>query len=129
DPDRFSGSTNGYGNMDRPENFNTDIQGINRYYGWYEGKMGGLENWVDGLEKNYPDCKVVLAEYGAEANVDQHEDVDTSKVPNMTDNFFRKNIKQDCMKCSGGLLKNIPISFLLMYGTCLISPRHSGTAA
>ena len=108
DPDRFSGSTNGYGNMDRPENFNTDIQGINRYYGWYEGKMGGLENWVDGLEKNYPDCKVVLAEYGAEANVDQHEDVDTSNVPKYDGQFFPEEYQARLHEVQWGIIEKHP---------------------
>jgi beta-galactosidase len=108
DPDRYSGSTNGYGNMNRPENFNTDIQGINRYYGWYEGKMGGLENWIDGLEKNYPDCKVVLSEYGAEANVDQHEPVDTGKVPKYDGQFFPEEYQTRLHEVQWGIIEKHP---------------------
>jgi len=71
DPSRFTASTDGYGAMDRRENNRTDIQGMNRYYGWYEGATADLQKWVDGLAKQYPDHHVALAEYGAEGNVDQ----------------------------------------------------------
>jgi len=108
DPDRYSGSTNGYGNMDRPENFNTDIQGINRYYGWYEGKMGGLDKWITGLEKKYPDCKVVLAEYGAEANIDQQADVDTSKVPAYDGPFFPESYQTRLHEVQWGIIEKHP---------------------
>lgn len=108
DPDRFSGSTNGYGNIDRPENFNTDIQGINRYYGWYEGKMDGLEKWITGLEKNYPECKVVLAEYGAEANVNQQASVDTSKVPKYDGQFFPEEYQTRLHEVQWGIIEKHP---------------------
>lgn len=74
DPSRFTASVSGYGEIGRPSNLAADMQGINRYYGWYEGKIPDLENWVNGLEKNYPDYKVVLAEYGTEANVNQQKE-------------------------------------------------------
>lgn len=108
DPGRFSGSTNGYGNMDRPENFNTDIQGINRYFGWYEGKMNNLENWIDDLEKKHHDCKVVLAEYGAEANVDQHEAIDTSKVPKYDGQFFPEEYQTRLHEVQWGIIEKHP---------------------
>jgi len=71
DPNRLTASTDGYGAMDRRENNLADIQGINRYYGWYEGATADLQKWVDGLARQYPDHHVVLAEYGAEGNVNQ----------------------------------------------------------
>jgi len=74
DPGRFTASVSGYGEINRPSNLAGDIQGINRYYGWYEGKIPDLETWVSDLEKNYPDYKVVLSEYGAEANVKQQQE-------------------------------------------------------
>ena len=74
DPGRFTASVSGMGEIDRPSNLAGDIQGINRYYGWYEGKIPDLETWVSGLEKNYPDYKVVLSEYGSEANVKQQQE-------------------------------------------------------
>ncbi len=74
DPDRFTVSVSGYGEMNRPANLNADIQGMNRYYGWYEGRITDIEQWLTGLEKNYPDNKVTLSEYGVEANIDQHDE-------------------------------------------------------
>lgn len=69
---RYTVSTSGYGNMKRPMNLMADIQGMNRYYGWYEGKADDIEGWLDGLIKTYPTYNVVLSEYGAGGNVDQH---------------------------------------------------------
>jgi beta-galactosidase len=74
DPGRFTASVSGYGEINRSSNLAADMQGINRYYGWYEGKIPDLEDWVTGLEKNYPNYKVVLSEYGAEANVNQQQE-------------------------------------------------------
>ncbi|MCX2451861.1 beta-galactosidase [Pedobacter sp. PLR] len=75
DPDRYTVSVSGYGEMDRPTNLNADIQGMNRYYGWYEGRIGDLEQWVSGLEQKFPDYRMVLAEYGTEANIAQQEEL------------------------------------------------------
>lgn len=69
DPDRYTVSVNGYGSMDHPVNRNTDLQGMNRYFGWYEKKIQDILPWVEGLEKNYPDNRLILAEYGADANI------------------------------------------------------------
>ena len=71
DPYRYTVSVNGYGNIDRPENLAGDVQGVNRYYGWYEGAIGGLEKWAAGVENQYPDYKIMLTEYGADGNIDQ----------------------------------------------------------
>lgn len=79
DPDRYTVSVNGYGHMEHPVNLNADIQGMNRYFGWYEKKLQDIEPWVEGLEKNYPNQKLMLTEYGADANiVHQTEYLDNS---------------------------------------------------
>ncbi|WP_131536632.1 glycoside hydrolase family 2 protein [Pedobacter nototheniae] len=74
DPDRYTASVSGYGEMTRPTNLNADIQGMNRYYGWYEGKIGDLEKWASSLESKYPNNKVMLTEYGADGNVFQQQE-------------------------------------------------------
>ena len=74
DPDRYTVSVNGYSTVDHPVNLRADIQGINRYYGWYEGKIGDLVRWVDYMKQDFPTYKLMLAEYGAEANIDQQEE-------------------------------------------------------
>jgi beta-galactosidase len=75
DPGRYTVSVNGYGNAGHRVNMQADIQGINRYFGWYERKIQDLEPWIEGLEQNYPHCMMMLAEYGAEANIEQQREV------------------------------------------------------
>lgn len=69
DPDRFTVSVNGYGSTEHPVNQNADIQGMNRYFGWYEKKIQDIEPWVKGLEEKYPWQKLMLTEYGADSNL------------------------------------------------------------
>ena len=69
DPDRYTVSVNGYGHTEHPVNFNADIQGMNRYFGWYEKKIKDIKPWVEELEQKYPHQKLMLTEYGADANI------------------------------------------------------------
>lgn len=69
DPDRYTVSVNGYGNADHPVNMNADIQGMNRYFGWYEKKITDMEPWIRAMERQYPHQKFMLTEYGADANI------------------------------------------------------------
>ncbi|MBP1637245.1 MAG: beta-galactosidase [Bacteroidetes bacterium] len=75
DPDRYTVSVNGFGEPGHKVNMNADVQGINRYFGWYEKTIQDIEPWIENLEKNYPNYKIMLAEYGAEANIDQQQEV------------------------------------------------------
>lgn len=75
DPYRYTVSVNGYGDPGHGVNMNADIQGINRYFGWYEKKIQDIEPWIMGMEKNYPNYKVMLAEYGTEANIYHQQEV------------------------------------------------------
>lgn len=75
DPYRYTVSVSGYNTIDRPTNLNADIQGINHYFGWYNGKIGDIETWVTGMEKNFPGYKVMFSEYGAEANINHQQEV------------------------------------------------------
>ena len=70
DPDRYTAAVNGYGHAEHPVNQNADVQGMNRYFGWYERKIQDIKLWVEGLEKNYPWQKLMLTEYGADANLE-----------------------------------------------------------
>lgn len=69
DPDRYTGAVNGYGHADHPVNQNADVQGMNRYFGWYERKIQDIVPWVENLEKEYPWQRLMLTEYGADANI------------------------------------------------------------
>lgn len=88
DPGRYTVAVSGYGEMTRPANLAADIQGMNRYFGWYEGKIGDIEKWVSGLEKNYPDYKLMLTEYGADGNIDQHTDSISTRFDPVSGQFF-----------------------------------------
>jgi beta-galactosidase len=74
DPDRYTVSVSGYSRVDQASNLNADIQGINHYFGWYNGEIGDVEKWIKGMEKDFPGYKVIFSEYGAEANINQQEE-------------------------------------------------------
>lgn len=69
DPDRYTVSVNGYGRVDHPVNRQADIQGMNRYFGWYERKIQDIVPWIEKMEKEYPWQRFMLTEYGADANI------------------------------------------------------------
>ncbi|MDR0832648.1 MAG: beta-galactosidase [Candidatus Symbiothrix sp.] len=75
DPDRYTASVSGYSTVYQATNLNADVQGINHYFGWYGGKISDINQWVEGMETNFPNYKVIFSEYGAEANVSQQEEV------------------------------------------------------
>lgn len=69
DPDRYTVAVNGFGKVDHPVNGNADIQGMNRYFGWYERKLQDIVPWIEQIERDYPWCPLILSEYGADANI------------------------------------------------------------
>ncbi|WP_370449572.1 glycoside hydrolase family 2 protein [Parabacteroides sp. AF17-3] len=87
DPDRYTVSVNGYGHMDHPVNLVADIQGMNRYFGWYEKKIQDIKPWVENLEKEYPHQKLMLTEYGADANLN-HQTEYLGDALNWTKEFY-----------------------------------------
>ena len=87
DPDRYTVSVNGYGHMEHPVNLVADIQGMNRYFGWYEKKIQGIKPWVENLEKEYPHQKLMLTEYGADANLN-HQTEYLGDALNWTKEFY-----------------------------------------
>ncbi len=107
DPDRLTVSTSGYGELDRPSNRQADIQAMNRYYGWYEGHSGELEGWVNGLEQNYPEAKVVLSEYGCEANIDQQTDM-VADTGNPSGQFWPETYQTAFHETQWGILEKHP---------------------
>ncbi|MGN0230481.1 MAG: glycoside hydrolase family 2 protein [Muribaculaceae bacterium] len=87
DPDRMTASVNGYGIAQHPVNQNADIQGMNRYFGWYERKIKDIDPWIEALEKEYPWQKFILSEYGADANI-YHQTEDLGESLNWTKQFY-----------------------------------------
>jgi beta-galactosidase len=51
----------------------TDVTGYNKYYGWYTGTVSGLGPNLDSLHAALPARPIAVSEYGAGANVTQHE--------------------------------------------------------
>ena len=87
DPDRYTVSVNVYGHMEHPVNLVADIQGMNRYFGWYEKKIQDIKPWVENLEKEYPHQKLMLTEYGADANLN-HQTEYLGDALNWTKEFY-----------------------------------------
>ena len=75
DPDRYTVSVNGYGHANHIVNQNADIQGMNRYFGWYERKIQDIKPWIEKMEKEYPWQRLMLTEYGADANIDHQTEL------------------------------------------------------
>lgn len=75
DPYRYTVAVNGHSVVDQASNLQADVQGINHYFGWYSGKIGDVEKWVTGMEENFSGYKIMFSEYGAEANINQQEEV------------------------------------------------------
>lgn len=83
DPDRYTVSVSGYNVIDHPVNNNADVQGINHYFGWYNGELENrsdkdddVSSWAQRISKEFNDYKIIFSEYGAEAiPEDQTEEV------------------------------------------------------
>jgi beta-galactosidase len=50
----------------------TDVQGRNRYYGWYEATYDDFANALDEEKEKYPDWNILISEYGAEGKYGYH---------------------------------------------------------
>jgi len=81
DPDRFTVSTSGYGSLERPMDLHADLQGCNRYFGWYYGKVDGLANWIEGTKTKHPGSFVSIAEYGCGGNIAHQTETPTRANP------------------------------------------------
>lgn len=75
DPDRYTVQVSGYNKINHPVNNNADIQGINQYFGWYNGTLDSIQTWVERVEKQFPEHKIIFSEYGGEANIYQQREI------------------------------------------------------
>ena len=81
DPDRYTVQVSGYNVVDHPVNNNADVQGINHYFGWYNGEVENLtdkedvETWANEISKKFKDFKIIFSEYGAEAKPEDQVEV------------------------------------------------------
>lgn len=68
------------------QNFTADLTCWNKYFGWYENKVGDFATFFDNWHKTYPDAKIGISEYGAGAAFSVH----TNKYE---DQVFAKNAR------------------------------------
>jgi beta-galactosidase len=95
DPWRPTISVTGSGTPVQPVTYIADLQGVNRYYGWYEGSdPSKLEAWIEKMDAERPDNRIALSEYGAEANVAQQADAIPVPFPDPVKGQFYPEIVQ-----------------------------------
>lgn len=107
DPDRYTVAVNGYGHMEHPVNLQADIQGMNRYFGWYEGRIGDMQGWVNGLSAKYPETILMLSEYGAEANT-EHQTELIGETINYNSQFYPETYQTKTHEAHWGIISRSP---------------------
>jgi len=107
DPTRYTVAVNGYGHMNHPVNLNADIQGMNRYYGWYERKIQDLESWAKEMKKDYPTYKIMLTEYGAGGNTN-HQTEFLGNTWEYWKPFYPETYQTKTHEIQYGIIKNNP---------------------
>lgn len=85
DPTRFSTSA-ANASDDEPSNWCTELNSFNRYFGWYNGKLGEFGAWADGIHTKYPERRLGISEYGAGASIYQHSE-DPVREPDNAGHF------------------------------------------
>jgi len=111
DPNRYTVSVNGSSEMQRAENNFADIQGINRYFGWYEKTSAELENWVKDLEQRFPYHRVTLSEYGCEGNVNQQDENPPMNVNPTQGQYYPEQLTTRLHEVQWGIIEKHPYLF------------------
>src|SRR6266508_1104422 len=73
DPDRLSTYASCCVSDTSAVNNHAETSGYNKYFGWYYGSYNDLGGWADNLHATNPSRRIALSEYGAGANIDQHQ--------------------------------------------------------
>lgn len=107
DPDRYTVAVNGYGHAEHPVNENTDIQGMNRYFGWYEKKIQDIKPWIEKMEKEYPWQRLMLTEYGADANI-EHQTELLGDALNWDSDFYPETFQTKTHEYQWGVISQHP---------------------
>lgn len=107
DPDRYTVAVNGYGHAEHPVNGNTDIQGMNRYFGWYERKIQDIKPWIEKMEKEYPWQRLMLTEYGADANI-EHQTELLGDALNWGSDFYPETFQTKTHEYQWGVISQHP---------------------
>jgi len=67
---------------DEPSNWCTELNAINKYFGWYNGKLGEFGTWADEIHAKYPNRRLGISEYGAGGSVYQHSEEPVTEPAN-----------------------------------------------
>ena len=59
---------------DEPSNWCSKWNSFNKYFGWYNGKLGDFGPWADEVHAKYPNRPIGISEYGAGASIYQHSE-------------------------------------------------------
>jgi beta-galactosidase len=62
------------GDIGEPRARLTDVIGFNQYFGWYHDAPGDFAGWADTQHAQRPDLAIGMSEFGAGANIAQHEE-------------------------------------------------------
>jgi len=117
DPDRYTVSVSGYNVIDHPVNNNADVQGINHYFGWYNGELedkspkdDDVATWAQRISKEFKDYKIIFSEYGAEAvPEDQAEEVGNFGNQWSNPSFFPEEYATKFHEVHWGVISKSPI--------------------
>jgi beta-galactosidase len=60
------------GGDDQPSNWYSKISALNKYLGWYSGKLSDFAPALDRIHEHYPDRCIGVSEFGAGACIGQH---------------------------------------------------------
>ncbi len=107
DPGRYTVAVNGYGHLEHPVNLQADIQGMNRYFGWYEKKIQDIKPWIEELEKTYPQQMFMLTEYGADANI-HHQTENLGDALNWTQPFYPETFQTKTHEYQWSVIREHP---------------------
>jgi beta-galactosidase len=86
DPSRLTAIASAAGD-NHPTNWNTDVAGFNKYFGWYVDSLKDFAPWVDRLhrERTKPSERIGVTEYGAGASIRFH--ADTLRIMDHTEEY------------------------------------------
>jgi beta-galactosidase len=117
DPDRYTVSVSGYNVIDHPVNNNADVQGINHYFGWYNGELedkspkeDDVASWASRIREEFKDYRIIFSEYGAEAiPEDQAEEVGNFGNQWSNPSFFPEEYATKFHEVHWGVISKNPI--------------------
>jgi beta-galactosidase len=116
DPDRYTVQVSGYNVINHAVNNNADVQGINHYFGWYNGELENLtdkddvEAWAKRISSAFKDYKIIYSEYGAEAKIEDQLEV-TGNYGNQFSKpeFFPEDFATRFHEINWGVIEKSPI--------------------